>query len=208
MAEPNTTALIAALRNRRWESRREAARHLGHPSHKRATQALLKALGDEVSLVRHAAAEALAGIRLNSAPPALIAALKDKSAAVRLAAAKAIRPTGDVKALATLTELIKDEDLEVRRMAAEALGNVKHPRAARVLATALTSPGNSRPARTEAAPASRAAEVLPPETVRQLTESIVDLTKVVGELRTQLQSTQQEVAKQGRRLKKLGKKIR
>jgi HEAT repeat protein len=191
---------MTRLRSRRWEARREAARKLADPNHEAATEALIATLTDEVSLVRHAAAEALVGMRLKTAPPALIGALKDKSAAVRLAAAKAIKPTGDVKALSGLIQAIQDPDREVRRVAVEALVGVKHPRAAKALAAALTNAASNKPAKSPPAPAA--------ETGRRITDAIDKLGDAVEQLRGDLQGCQRLIEKQSRQLKRLAKRVK
>lgn len=91
-----------------------------------AFTALVHALNDQSSGVRHRAVEALGRIGNDKAISALLNALNDTSSKVRLSAALALGQLGSDKAVPVLLKALKDRNRTVRSMAVEALKRMGH----------------------------------------------------------------------------------
>jgi len=121
--------LVAALHGKANDLvRAAAARALGEIGHERATQALIRALGDrrggDSAQVREAAAQALGRTADGPVAEALFAALRDKDRYVRLAATRSLGKAANGRATKGLILALDDECWQVRRSAANALGSV------------------------------------------------------------------------------------
>ena len=102
-----------------------------------AFNALVHALNDQSSSVRHRAVEALGRIGNNKSISVLLNALKDTSSKVRLSAALALGQIGGDEAVNALLLILQDEDSNVRASAAKALGQIGGDKAFPALLKAL-----------------------------------------------------------------------
>jgi len=102
-----------------------------------AFTALVHALNDQSSSIRHRAVEALGRIGNDKAISALLNALSDTSSKVRLSAALALGQIGSNKAVDALLPILQDEDSNVRSSAAKALGQLGSDKAVSALLKAL-----------------------------------------------------------------------
>jgi len=102
-----------------------------------AFTALVHALSDQSSGVRHRAVEALGRIGNDKAISALLKALNDTSSKVRLSAALALGQIGSDNAVDALLLILQDEDSNVRSGAAKALGQIGDNRAVSALLKTL-----------------------------------------------------------------------
>ncbi len=134
---PAVEPLIAALKDRVGEVRRDAAKALGQLGDTRAVEPLVAALKDSSWEVRHAAARALGQLGDARAVEPLLAALKDSSWEVRCVAAGVLGQIGDARAVEPLIAALKDSAGTVRHAAAETLGQIGDARAVEPLLAAL-----------------------------------------------------------------------
>lgn len=117
--------LMAILKDEREHVLRStAALSLGLIGDRRATTALVAALGDRSSEVRFRAAAALAMLRSGRAVPALRKCLEDQSQVVRLYATAALGSIRGEEATAALVEAVTNEDRKVRVLAVAILRRV------------------------------------------------------------------------------------
>ena len=124
----NAGKLAAILANKREDelARAMAAAQLGQmPAGAAHALALIEAINDEFSLVRHDAIEACANLAIPSAAEPIALRLKsDPEITVRQAAASAL---GKIRGEASITPLLaalKDRDAGVQRLAAESLERI------------------------------------------------------------------------------------
>lgn len=128
--DPAVAQAVAALGDRDWRVRENAARELGEAgtADRAVVDALVAALGDDVSRVRRAAASALGvlGSKASRALPALVACFDDIDEGVIAAAATAVGAMGSraSRHVDELTELLEYPDQRVQVAAAEALGGL------------------------------------------------------------------------------------
>ncbi len=123
---------IAALRDKDWAIREEAAQALGSSRDTRAVGPLVEALRDPDRAVRQAAMQALARIGEASILP-LGACLLDRDLGVQEAAAEILSQIGDARVLDRLIAVMESPDWIVRMHVAKALGRIGDPRAIKPL---------------------------------------------------------------------------
>ncbi|KVL06564.1 HEAT repeat domain-containing protein [Burkholderia cepacia] len=110
-----TDALLAALRDREWQVREEAATTLGKLRVAAARDPLAAALDDDYWQVRLRAARALGQLRDAAAAPAVAALLSHAISNLRKEAALALGELRDRATLPALTHALEDHDPEVRK---------------------------------------------------------------------------------------------
>jgi HEAT repeat protein len=130
-------ALIAALHDKSWVKRCDAAESLGKLGDERAVEPLIALLNDEVPNVRRMVAWSLGVISDDRAVEPLIAALNDGVPNVRRVSVEALATTGDERVVEPLIATLRDPELNVRRSAAVALGRTGDERAVQPLITLL-----------------------------------------------------------------------
>ncbi len=114
--------LLAGLKSKDQQNRKEAANELGAIRARGAVRALVETLSDKEPIVREAAAFALGQISDPASTGLLIPLLADSNAEVRSSAAFALGMIGDRKALDALSYALGDSSSEVRSSAIFALG--------------------------------------------------------------------------------------
>jgi HEAT repeat protein len=134
---PAVKPLIAALKDKDENVRKQAAYALGKIGDAQAVEPLSAALEDNDARVRRGAAEALRKIGDAQAVEPLIAALKDNDARVRKNAAEALGELGGAQAVEPLIAALKDKDANVRWQVAYALGEIGGAQAVEPLIAAL-----------------------------------------------------------------------
>src|SRR5688572_3718922 len=117
-------ALISALQQPQWISRKNAVWALGALDDPRGVQPVTAALQDREAPVRQQAAWALGAMDADSATQGLVGALKDADERVRQQAAWALGAIGAKSAAEPLSLALKDSDTRVRHQAAWALGAI------------------------------------------------------------------------------------
>ncbi len=115
---------MAALRDKDWAIREEAARLLGQLKDPRAVTPLVSLLRDQDRSVREAAVEALRAIGV-PAVEALGACLTENDLAVQEAASAILATVADERAITPLLSALRSNDWIVRMHAAQALGRVR-----------------------------------------------------------------------------------
>jgi hypothetical protein len=120
--EPAPAHLLADLKSKDQQVRRDAANALGGMRARRAVRALVDTLSDKEPSVREASAFALGQISDPAATGLLIPLLADSNADVRASAAYALGMIGDRKGLRALSYSLGDSDSGVRSSAIFALG--------------------------------------------------------------------------------------
>jgi len=123
-ANPSTAPprLLADLRSKDADDRRDAANQLGAMRARNAVRALVEALSDKDTRVREASAFALGQIVDPAATALLIPLLADKDASVRASTAFALGMIGERKARQALSYALNDPQAEVRSAALVAMG--------------------------------------------------------------------------------------
>jgi HEAT repeat protein len=116
--------LIAALADREWQVREQAAIALGQSDDARAAEQLQKALLDHEWQVREQAARSLGVEGQEQSVDLLIKSLRDRHEQVREAAAKSLGIIGDYRAAEALQKALQDRDQQVRKKVAEALERI------------------------------------------------------------------------------------
>ena len=129
--------LLADLRSKDQQVRRDAANELGAIRARGALRALVETLSDKEPNVREAAAFALGQISDPAATGLLIPLLADSSAEVRCSAAFALGMIGDRKSLDALSYALGDSSSEVRSSAIFALGLMQDEQAVDEIIEAL-----------------------------------------------------------------------
>lgn len=127
---------IAALKDRDWAIREEAAVALGEARDSRAVVPLLAMLKDPDRAVRDAAIAALTSI----GEPAVVsvgACLRDNDLTLQESATSILAKIGDRRVFDDLVEVLDSADWIVRSHAAQALGRIGDPRAVDYLVTLL-----------------------------------------------------------------------
>lgn len=122
---PAPPALLAALKGKDVEAKRDAADRLGALRARDAVRPLIEALLDKDLSVREAAAFALGQIADRRANDPLISALKDKDDDLRATIVFALGMLGDRKSIKVLSNLLDDSSPAVRSAAVIGLGMVQ-----------------------------------------------------------------------------------
>jgi len=120
-------ALIAVLKDKDPQVRKEATETLVRIGGLRTMEPLIAALKHDNSHIRKEAAETLGKIGDSRAVRPLIAALKDRYPEVREAAMGSLVKIGGLHAIGPLIDALGDRDSDVREAAAEILGKVSNP---------------------------------------------------------------------------------
>jgi len=122
---PAPPGLVAALKGKDVEAKRDAADRLGSLRARDAVRPLIEALLDKELSVREAAAFALGQIADRRANDPLISALKDKDDNFRATIVFALGMLGDRKSIKVLSNLLDDSSPAVRSAAVIGLGMVQ-----------------------------------------------------------------------------------
>ncbi|MCP9472934.1 MAG: HEAT repeat domain-containing protein [Nitrospira sp.] len=130
------TQQIAALTDRDWTVREDAAARLGRLKDLRAIEPLVTTLRDPDRSVREAAIEALLAIGAPSTT-ALSTCLADPDLSIQEAASKILASIADARALDQLLPALRSPDWIVRMHAAKALGRIKDADSVRSLVPLL-----------------------------------------------------------------------
>ncbi len=157
-SSPAYLGLIATLRDKDKQVRKNAAEALGAIADPSSISALTEALGDKDPGVRRHAVASLGHIFHDSVIPILVSALESSFTDVRSLAAKELGELGDKspnarsqqskfgrlrkyviksRAAVSLLKALEDSDINVRRNAAEALGRISDQSAGKLLVNAL-----------------------------------------------------------------------
>ncbi|MCD6412845.1 MAG: HEAT repeat domain-containing protein [Elusimicrobia bacterium] len=114
--------------------RAQAAESLGNLRNRKATPALIKALGDKNRNVRAAVIVAFGYLRDKSAVEPLMNYYKSEDdLGLRISALNVLGVLGDEKALPLMIESLKDKNSRIRTIAAQALGRLRNPKATKPL---------------------------------------------------------------------------
>lgn len=137
----NIEPLLANLKHKRAEKRKQAASELGQTGNSRAVEPLIAALRDSDFNVRASAAKALGELGAARAAEPLAAALKDRVVYVHWVAARALGQIGDVRSIdALIAELGDTENSYAAAEAADSLAKIGAP----ALGPLLTALQNKR----------------------------------------------------------------
>ncbi len=142
LGEPAVEPLIAALKDSRWRTRKNAVWALSYLRDPRAFKSLLEAAKDEAWQVRAFAALGLGRQRGEGGVEQLIVDLNDQNAAVRWFAALSLGLLRDTRAVEPLTQALKDQHPTARSFAALSLGQLRDHRAVTPLIEALKDENN------------------------------------------------------------------
>ena len=139
IGKPAVKPLIAALKDKNREVRKNAARTLGEIKDRRAVKPLIAVLDEEDKDFREIVAEALGRIKDPRAVETLIYILgsQDEDENVRWKAAAALGRMKDPRSVETLITALKDKSKDIRAVTAAALGEIKDTRALESLIMAL-----------------------------------------------------------------------
>ena len=121
--------------------RAQAAESLGNLRDRKATPALIKALGDKNRNVRASVIVAFGYLRDRSAVEPLINYYKtEDDLGLRISALNVLGVLGDARALPLMIQTLKDKNARIRTIAAQALGRLRKPEATKPLLEAAKDP--------------------------------------------------------------------